>query len=334
MPHFSDALRFLAPVLLGLSLWGGLSSSEAPPAQNTTAPADTVTFDEERASFSVQFQDVVIPYRVFGIFVMPGETSQMEVLFPDPDGAYALQSSAGTVSSPTPGTWAWTAPAEPGLYSLSIADTTSQESIRLNAFVLTPFDHSKRKLNGFRIGRYEEKPLRGDPAYNRPPGFFEVTPELEQARVSPHFRIGQFLCKQSESYPQYLILREPLLLKLEMILQEVNEAGSPANTLHVMSGFRTPYYNRSIGNRTSYSRHLYGGAADVFVDTDNDNYMDDLTNDGSVTTADARTLARIVEDNTDESWYKPLAGGLGIYSPASHRGPFVHVDVRGYRARW
>ena len=29
-----------------------------------------------------------------------------------------------------------------------------------------------------------------------------------------------------------------------------------------------------------------------------------------------------------------LVGGLGIYGPAPHRGPFIHVDVRGEAARW
>lgn len=28
------------------------------------------------------------------------------------------------------------------------------------------------------------------------------------------------------------------------------------------------------------------------------------------------------------------AGGLGVYGSTSAHGPFVHVDVRGTRARW
>ncbi|NBC16040.1 MAG: hypothetical protein GVY18_01850, partial [Bacteroidetes bacterium] len=89
-----------------------------------------------------------------------------------------------------------------------------------------------------------------------------------------------------------------------------------------------------IGNRTKYSRHLYGGAADIFVDVDADGAMDDLNDDGRVTRADAKVLAAIVEAQSDETWYQPFLGGLGIYGPAPHRGPFIHVDVRGHRARW
>jgi hypothetical protein len=42
----------------------------------------------------------------------------------------------------------------------------------------------------------------------------------------------------------------------------------------------------------------------------------------------------MVESMRDEAWYEPLVGGLGIYGPAPHRGPFVHVDTRGRPARW
>jgi hypothetical protein len=92
--------------------------------------------------------------------------------------------------------------------------------------------------------------------------------------------------------------------------------------------------------RTSYSRHLYGGAADVFVDADGDGRMDDLNDDGRVTKADAHVeadahiLAALIEGLTSVPWYRPLVGGLSAYGPAPHRGPFVHVDVRGTKARW
>jgi len=41
-----------------------------------------------------------------------------------------------------------------------------------------------------------------------------------------------------------------------------------------------------------------------------------------------------VRKKARETWYQPFIGGLGIYGPKPHRGPFVHVDVRGFRARW
>jgi len=35
-----------------------------------------------------------------------------------------------------------------------------------------------------------------------------------------------------------------------------------------------------------------------------------------------------------KSWYQPFEGGLGLYKANAAPGPFVHVDVRGYPARW
>ena len=52
---------------------------------------------------------------------------------------------------------------------------------------------------------------------------------------------------------------------MELILQRLNAKGYRCDSFHVMSGYRTPYYNKAIGN-VKYSRHIYGGAADIFID--------------------------------------------------------------------
>jgi hypothetical protein len=285
----------------------------------------------------LQVEDEVVPYRVLGLFVMPGESVPLEVLLPGGADAFVADATAGVLDVHRKGKWTWTAPDTTGLYPLVVADTLGGASVKLNAFVMRPFDHGTTRLSGYRIGRYHAKPRNNNPTYRRPTGFVEVHPTMRDVRVSPHFRLGQFLCKQvdrARTDPQYVVVRERLLLKLEMLLAAVRDAGYDAETLAVLSGFRTPYYNRSIGNRTSYSSHLYGGAADVYVDRDGDDRMDDLDGDGRVTKADARVLARLVEEMTDETWYRPFLGGLSVYGPAPHRGPFIHVDARGKRARW
>jgi hypothetical protein len=60
--------------------------------------------------------------------------------------------------------------------------------------------------------------------------------------------------------------------------------------------------------------------------------MDDLNGDGRVTTADARFLAQVAEQV--EKKHPELIGGVGVYSATGAHGPFVHIDVRGYPARW
>ena len=292
-------------------------------------------FDEGALGFAVQFGDLVTPFAVFSVFVMPGEAVEFETLFTGGAMAGELTAAQGRVERLDDGGWRWVAPQRPGHVPLTLAERPGGATMRVNAFVKVPYDPQQPLLDDYRIGAYQAEPLRGNPRYTRPEGFVRLTEDNRGLLVAPHFKLGQFQSKQGgDRLPKYLLVSETLLLKLEMILQAINEAGIDAETIHVMSAFRTPHYNRAIGNTTVYSRHLYGDAADIFVDTDKNGYMDDLDGDGEITRADAQYLADIVESQTGESWYRPLVGGLGVYGAASHRGPFIHVDTRGTRARW
>ena len=279
-------------------------------------------------SFTLQFQDELSPYRVMSAFVLPGETLSVEAVLGDPGSRFEACATEGSLRRLDADEWEWTAPEEPGLYAIDFDDEAAGERARLNVFVLRPYDGSD-SLNGYRIGAYERLPLRGLPAYEMPGGFIEVEPELEETWVSPHFQLRQFLCKQAGGYPKYMALSSRLLLKLEMLLERFNDRGIAASTFAILSGYRTPHYNRSIGNSTKYTRHAYGDAADIYIDEDGDGQMDDLDGDGAVTRSDARLLFSIVDGMVDESWYRPFMGGMGLYGPAPHRGPFIHVDTRG-----
>lgn len=205
----------------------------------------------------------------------------------------------------------------------------------LHIFVMVPYSNLDGEwMNGYRIGKYPDIPLKELPIYKKPKGFIEVTPENEQVNVSPHFKIGQFLCKQNGGFPRYLVLKERLVLKLELILEKMNEAGYPCRTFHIMSGYRTPYYNHLIGN-VKYSRHVWGGAADIFIDEHpEDGMMDDLNQDEKIDYKDAAVIYRIIDNMFGHPFYTPFVGGLGRYKKNENHGPFVHVDVRGFRARW
>lgn len=294
-------------------------------------------FSSERASFSVKFREQVSPYRVIGVFLLPGEVLELEVLILEhsPKGEYSLRTSDGKITQKGATKWEWRAPGEKGLYVISVVEPQATDSVTLNAFVMVPYSELRGEhLNGYRIGRYPVIPLKGLPIYRPPRGFIEVTPENEQVLVGPHFGLQQFLCKQPAGYPKYLVLRERLILKLELVLEKVNAKGYECSTLHIMSGYRTPYYNRAIGD-VKYSRHVWGGAADIFIDENpKDGMMDDLNRDGRIDYRDAAVLYDIVDALFGEVWYKPFVGGLGRYKKTPSHGPFVHVDVRGFRARW
>jgi hypothetical protein len=201
---------------------------------------------------------------------------------------------------------------------------------------LVPFSKKQgSRLGAYRIGSWPQE-RGGASRYALPAGFIEVTPDNQDTHVSKRFRLRDFLTKdQSAIWPKYVCLELELIDKLELVADELERRGRPAQ-LSIMSGFRTPQYNaRGVGakgGRAGDSRHMYGDAADVFVDSDRDGRMDDLDRDGRVTLDDARYLAGLVE--SVESEHPDLVGGLSAYKATRAHGPFVHVDVRGHAARW
>jgi len=190
---------------------------------------------------------------------------------------------------------------------------------------------------GYHVGFWPGERTAGDRArYRLPPGFLEVTPGNENVPLSTHFRVRDFLTHDQEStWPKVLVIQLPLLDKLELLSAELVRLGK-APALHVMSGFRTPQYNAlgvgPLGGRARDSRHMYGDAADVFLDADGDGRMDDLNGDGHIDVKDARWLAAVAD--RVEAAHPEVTGGIGIYPANGVHGPFVHVDTRGFRARW
>jgi len=303
------------------------------PAPAETPPQEDTSFQPGRARFAVNFKEEESPYQVLGVFVLPGDTLALELK--GADAPCDLRLAGGEASLLETNRWTFKAPADTGLYPLRFVHPAGRDSMLLNLFVMVPYDSLKGSyLNGYPIGRYPEIPLKQLQIYRPPRGFVEVTAENRETLVSPHFRLEQFLCKQGGKYPQYLVLRERLVLKLEFILERTNEAGYRCDTFHIMSGYRTPFYNEQIGN-VRYSRHLWGGAADIFVDCDpEDGMMDDLNGDGKIDYRDAAVVYDIIDSLYGKSWYERFVGGLGRYPMTASHGPFVHVDVRGFRARW
>jgi len=292
-------------------------------------------FSSGKAGFAVKFKDEVSPYRVIGIFVLPNERLTLEALDTAKKDPYVLEVSAGEVTPIAANKWHWRSPWEAGLYPVKISHPHTADSITLNIFVMVPYSHLKGEyLNGYRLGTYPSVLFKQLSIYKPPKGFIEVTKEDEETLVAPHFKLEQFLCNQQGSYPKYLVLEERLLLKLELILEKVNEEGYRCEIFAVMSGYRTPYYNRAIGN-VKYSRHLWGDAADIFIDENpKDGIMDDLNRDGRIDYRDAAILYDIIDGMYGKPWYRRFIGGLARYEKTTSHGPFVHVDVRGFRARW
>ena len=294
-------------------------------------------FDPRVAGVSVSFHGETTPYRDAFVAVMPRDPVIFDLA--GPAGDYALETGHGTAVQQSKRRWRWTAPERPGTYELKFTGPGLEEAhdeVVVHAFVMVPATEVKNGLlNGYRIGEYPSTPLKGNPIYLPPPGFIEVTKENQETKVSPHFTVKQFLCKEdtTRAFPKYIVLTERLPLKLEAVLQRVNELGVNVDTLNVMSAYRTPYYNHAIGD-VKYSMHQWGSAADVYVDPDRKNRMEDLNRDKRVDIDDAKFLYDDIERMLAVKEFKKFEGGMGYYPATSAHPPFVHVDVRGTAARW
>jgi uncharacterized protein YcbK (DUF882 family) len=197
-----------------------------------------------------------------------------------------------------------------------------------------------REKRGGYVGPYRMGWWPGERAvvaanYENPVGFIEVTPDNQTTRLSSHFRLKDFLTHdQDQIWPKYVVLREALLDKLELVLTTIEAQGVPSENVRVLSGFRAPYYNSGLVGEGAArsSRHQFGDASDIIIDNDRNGRMDDLNRDGRVDFKDTEVILRAVE--RVERTYPELVGGLGLYAGMGPSGPFAHIDVRGSRARW
>jgi len=290
-------------------------------------PSLSPAFDAETAGFTVRVGEVNSGYQTFGFFVLPEEALKIEARATS-EAVDAYELTGGSEANATriaANQWEWKAPVKPGLYPLTVTQKESGESMTLNLFVLVPLKTAaKGSLNGYRIGKYPA----AKPGYDLPKGFIEVTRANEDTLVSPHFRVKQFLCKQSGGYPKYVVLREKLVQKLELLLDGVNRRGHAVNSFHIMSGYRTPHYNHAIGN-VKYSRHQWGDAADILLDE-----IPHARTKEQVRAMDAARFSQIVDETPAGLQNAGLVGGVGKYKANKAHGVFVHVDVRGQDARW
>jgi uncharacterized protein YcbK (DUF882 family) len=222
--------------------------------------------------------------------------------------------------------------ARPAVLAMSTVDDPQAFS-----FITMRAWHDKRGayVGPYRMGWWPGERTIVAANYENPVGFIEVTPDNRTTRLSEHFQLSDFVTHDQDNvWPKYVVLREALLDKLELVLTTMEAQGTPTRSVHVLSGFRAPYYNAGLvaEGAARASRHQFGDASDIIIDNDRNGRMDDLNRDGRVDFRDTEVILRAVE--RVERTYPELVGGLGLYAGMGPSGPFAHIDVRGSRARW
>lgn len=122
-------------------------------------------------------------------------------------------------------------------------------------------------------------------------------------QLEKNFSLHEFRCKDGTDAPDEFM---PHLRQLCMNLQTLRDhIGKP---ITIISGYRSPEYNKKIGG-VKRSQHLLAKAADIVV--------------AGMTSLEVRDIIiQLIKEG------KMDPGGVGIYPT------FVHYDVRGRNARW
>jgi len=220
------------------------------------------------------------------------------------------------------------APPQAGFYRLALLKSGQRREIEgLTLAVLVPFTEKERgMLRGYRIGTYLAERMRSKTP--PPEGFLEIGPADVDLPITKHLHVGDFLNHdQVGVWPSYAAVNPKLLDKLELVIQEIarwhGDKAVADIDIDVHSGFRAPEHNRRVRRAASDSQHQYGDAADVAIDANGD---------GRITAIDSRMVGLAVE--IVELKHPELVGGLGIYTTGHASTNYVHIDVRGRRARW
>jgi uncharacterized protein YcbK (DUF882 family) len=136
----------------------------------------------------------------------------------------------------------------------------------------------------------------------------KVTPDMEKGKkmtdqLSKNFKKSEFKCRDGTHVPDELMENlEELVENLQIIRDHI---GVP---MRIISGYRSPKYNRRIGGARK-SQHMKAKAADIVVKT-----------------IKPVKMREIIIDLIKEGKIKK--GGVGLYRS------FVHYDTRGRNARW
>ena len=303
-----------------------------------TAPAEPAfVIDQVVQAFAKDFEEEVrgASGAVNVQIVAPGDSLGMS--------ADSLPAGTQVVLQPTQGTQGDTVtaatPRDAGIWNVALR---VRDAIRpasdVNVITLVPLSRKQGgRIGRFMIGNWPyEKGGAPKPIYQPPKGLIEVTQQNKDMWLSEHIQLKDFITKGQENiWPKYVAVNPRVLDKIELVIQELERMGHPVENIFAVSGFRTPYYNAHGGTtagRGALSRHMYGDAMDIAVDNDRNGIMDDLNGDGRINLSDARVIGTAVDHV--EAKYPHLVGGMHYYPPTGGHQGMVHIDTRGYRARW
>ena len=122
-------------------------------------------------------------------------------------------------------------------------------------------------------------------------------------QLTKNFSLWEFRCKDGTDVPdEYLENVKELAENLQVLRDYIDKP------IHVISGYRSPKYNRKIGGARR-SQHMTAKAGDLIVKGMTPDEVKDA-------------ILQLIKEG------KMKKGGVGLYTH------FTHYDVRGFNRRW
>ena len=122
-------------------------------------------------------------------------------------------------------------------------------------------------------------------------------------RLEKNFKLSEFKCRDGSNVPDEFMENVQELARNLQVLRD--HLGVP---IRVISGYRSPKYNRKIGGARR-SQHMLARAADIKIKGLSPQEVKDV-------------IVSLVKEG------KMKKGGIGLYRT------FTHYDTRGRNARW
>ena len=223
-----------------------------------------------------------------------------------------------------------------------VGKVTSAVNTKITVFTIVPAEpdsHGRLAISGKwetypNPATAESKRVRENARYYMTPLLLCQLSAWKDKTFAPQITGNSFLPLNEEGKrsADAFIPAPAIINKITLARMILQEKGYDPAALRVVSWFRPPSYNKSIGG-AGFSRHIYGDGVDVIYDANGDDKMDDMNADGIVDRNDGIALAQIFRQAEAEG---AVTGGIGVYEyddPKS-RLSHVHVDARGYITRW
>jgi hypothetical protein len=248
----------------------------------------------------------------------------------------------------------FTAPEKPGAYYIPLSLAAGDRRRDADMCVVIPFRGSARKtdkgseviVEGRSMGEYRHpgrsgnRKVRENPdSYQPPVHWLRITDANAGFEVAPGLTVGELVAPSEDTGTRHTDL-VPVCYPMWKAIHTLRAALAerldiPGPCVKLISMFRSPAYNRSIGSN-AFGRHVYGDAFDFYIDLkgDPDNLKaSDLNRDGRLDRRDAYPVVAVIEDLQADG--RLPMGGVGIYNTVG--GDHVvtmHLDMRGHRATW